>query len=150
MLFRSGDPQRARFAIPDLIDVVATNDGGAWLLRPMMAIRLTADLLPMGEVTNLRYPKKLVVQPTDQSIWLIDSGYNRAVRLPDLDQSPNVALVAIVGWNRVRQTGQAEVTTATDLKWQPFKPLVEENPVVEVEHDPTPDRKSTRLNSSHW
>ena len=131
--FQDGDPQRARFAIPDLIDVVATNDGGAWLLRPMMAIRLTTDLLPMGEVTNLRYPKKLVVQPTDQSIWLIDSGYNRAVRLPDLDQSPNVALTAIIGWNRVRQTKQVEVTTATDLKWQPFKSLVEKKPVVEVE-----------------
>ena len=114
------DLSRAKFSIPDAVDIVSTDDGGAWLLRHDMVIRLTDKLIPIGEITGVKKPKKLIRQPTDHSVWLIDTEFDRSVRLPRLNNLSNVKLIAAIGWNQVRKTKQVKTVIATDLKWNLF------------------------------
>jgi len=63
--FQNGKPNRAKFSIPNAIDIIVTNDGGTWLLsKTEHGIRLTDQLVPAGEITGLS-PPKLIGQPTD-------------------------------------------------------------------------------------
>ena len=119
--FRSQvDLNRAKFSIPDAVDIVSTDDGGAWLLRHEMVIRLTDQLIPVGEITGVKNPKRLIRQPTDHSVWLIDTESDRSVRLPQLNDPSDVKLIAAIGWNQVRNTKRVKTIIATDLKWNLF------------------------------
>ena len=111
---------RAKFSIPDAVDIVSTDDGGAWLLRHEMVIRLTDQLIPVGEITGVKNPKRLIRQPTDHSVWLIDTESDRSVRLPRLNDPSDVKLIAAIGWNQVRNTKRVKTIIATDLKWNLF------------------------------
>ena len=134
--YSQGETHRLPFALPDCRSILVTPDGGCWLLRREMAIRLGGRRRLLGEVLGLDKARQLVYQPTDQSCWAMDAGGDRAVLLPGLDQMSAKQLPALVGWKQVKNSQTIQYQMASDLKWQVFADRETPQPVETVEPVP--------------
>ena len=120
--FDTSGMQRLPFALPDCMGIVGASDGGCWLLTPKQAVRISERMELVGEVTGFDSPKMLVAQPTDGSVWVIDSVYNRAIQLPERDTPSSKQLVVLVGWDSVVNTGHLKREMANALHWESVVP----------------------------
>ncbi|MCZ6679516.1 MAG: hypothetical protein O7E52_19980 [Candidatus Poribacteria bacterium] len=141
--FDSNGMQRLPFALPDCRGVVGTPDGGCWLLTSRQAIRISGQMALVGEIAGFDWPKALIAQPTDGSVWVIDSGYDRTVRLPERDTPSANSLAALTGWGAVVRNGTVKREVAVDLHWESFltpeteaSPLTAESPQQEASPAP--------------
>ena len=112
--------QRLPFALPDCKGVAGTPDGECWLIISQQAIRISNQMVLVGEVTGFNLPKTLIVQPTDSSIWVIGSGYHRAIRLPEPDTLSANQLVALTGWEAVVRDGEIKREVVSDFYWESY------------------------------
>lgn len=119
-VYRQGETNRLPFSLPDCRSILVTPDGGCWLLRQEMAIRLDNQRQLLGEVRGLDRTKQLVYQSTDQSCWAMDANGDRAVLLPGLTQISTDRLPALVGWKQVKSSRAIQYQTVSGLKWQAF------------------------------
>ena len=140
--YNQGETHRLPFALPDCRSILVTPDGGCWLLRREMAIRLDGRRRLLGEVLGLDKARQLVYQPTDQSCWAMDAGGDRAVLLPGLDQMSANQLPALVGWKQVKNSQAIQYQMVSGLRWQAFAdrepspPPQDTQPVEVVETKP--------------
>ena len=153
-VYRIGDNtiRHTPFVLPDSKGISATSDGGAWILRSTMAIHLSAEIKPIGEVTGFKNAKNIVSQPTDNSIWVIDNGYDRAIRLPTGDETIAVKLMTITGWNKVADKKSLNLVQSDRFDWARLSrakaiteiPLVSE--VSDIEAKPSSTEKTSSIN----
>ena len=140
--YSQGEINRLPFALTDCQSILVTPDGGCWLLRREMAIRLDSRRRLLGEVNGLDEARQLVYQSTDQSCWVIDAGGDRAVLLPELDQMSTGRLPVLVGWKQVKNSQTIQYQMVSGLRWQAFAdrepspPSQDTQPVEVVETKP--------------
>lgn len=106
----------AEGGIKKLSGLIATKDGGCWLLGRKAAFALNPDGSLRGTVSGLSHPRAILFQPSDGSVWVLE-GDNQLLRLYR-PVSGDGKFLRITGLLR----GNLAIKPATDIKWTPAQP----------------------------
>ncbi|HIE28191.1 TPA: VWA domain-containing protein, partial [Candidatus Poribacteria bacterium] len=106
----------AEGGIKKLSGIVATKDGGCWLLGRKTAFALNPDGSLRGTVSGLSHPRTILFQPSDGSVWVLE-GDNQLLRLYR-PVSGEGTFLRITGLLR----GNLAIEPAIDIKWTPAQP----------------------------
>ena len=99
--------------LKSLSGLIAAKDGGCILLGRETAFRLDADGTRVGTLRELDRPSHIVYQPTDESVWILQSRGKQLVQLPkEFDQESVTAIVGLRG-------DDARVEPVAGVRWIP-------------------------------
>jgi hypothetical protein len=124
-----------------LSGLVATKDGGCVLLGRENVFQLDADGELTGTLEGLDHPSRIVYQPEDESIWVLQSQGKQLVQVPkEIEQKP---LTVITGLER----DNLKVEPAEKIQWisKSRKPESQKTETPEKEKPPEKIKTPTKI-----
>ncbi len=127
--------------LKNLSGLIATKDGSCILLGREVVFQLDADGELIGTLSGLDHPSRIVYQPEDESVWILQSQGKQLVQLPKEIEKKQLTVMAWLGRDDIR------IELAEKIQWisKARKPESQKPEKPEEEKPPMPPEKIKKL-----